>query len=111
VKERKKQPYRAPVVHPFFRDGTPDYLEECLAPAAIEKAGVWAKKPVESLIAKCRRTKGESMSNTDDMSFCAVLSTQLIARDLIFGARLESSRDAHGKLGVDVDRVRDGGGR
>lgn len=107
VLDRKKQPYRAPVVAPFFKDGVPDYVEEVLSPAAIAKAGIWAPKAVESLVAKCRRAKGESMSNTDDMSFCAVLSTQLMARDLVDGARLDrSSSDPSGRLGVDVDRLR-----
>jgi asparagine synthase (glutamine-hydrolysing) len=109
VLERKKQPYRAPVVQPFFASGTPDYVEAVLSPDAIKDTGLWQAQPVASLIAKCRRTGGKSMSNTDDMAFCAVLSTQLIARDLIQGARvLTAGDDTSGKLGVDVDRVRDG---
>jgi asparagine synthase (glutamine-hydrolysing) len=46
------------------------------------------------------------MSNTDDMAFCAILSTQLIARDLLEGARVRvAGDDTSGKLGVDVDRI------
>ncbi|WP_437311649.1 asparagine synthase (glutamine-hydrolyzing) [Sorangium sp. So ce388] len=108
VLERKKQPYRAPVVQPFFGSGTPDYVEACLSPDAIKDAGIWQAQPVAGLIAKCRRTGGKSMSNTDDMAFCAILSTQLIARDIIQGARVVSAADdASGRLGVDVDRLRD----
>lgn len=110
VLSRKKQPYRAPVVAPFFASGTPDYVEECLSPEAIKAAGIWQPQPIAGLVAKCRRTGGKSMSNTDDMAFCAALSTQLMARDLIAGARvLAAGDDASGKLGVDVDRLRDGG--
>jgi asparagine synthase (glutamine-hydrolysing) len=51
------------------------------------------------------------MSNTDDMAFCAVLSTQLLARDLLQGARvLSAGDDVSGRLGVDVDLVRDAAG-
>ncbi|MGK4004703.1 asparagine synthase (glutamine-hydrolyzing) [Sorangium sp. So ce1036] len=110
VLERKKQPYRAPVVQPFFGAGTPDYVEACLSPEAIKDAGIWQAQAVASLVAKCRRTGGKSMSNTDDMAFCAILSTQLMARDLIQGARVVSAGDdTSGRLGVDVDRARDAG--
>ena len=109
VLARKKQPYRAPVVAPFFASGTPDYVEACLSPEAIKDAGIWQAAPIAGLLAKCRRTGGKSMSNIDDMAFCAVLSTQLMARDLIVGARvLAAGDDPAGRLGVDVDRIRDG---
>lgn len=108
---RTKQPYRAPVVAPFFASGTPDYVEACLSPEAIKEAGIWQAQPIAGLVAKCRRTGGKLMSNTDDMAFCAVLSTQLMARDLLAGARvLSAGDDLSGRLGVDVDRIRDGGG-
>lgn len=109
VLARKKQPYRAPVVAPFFAEGTPDYVDACLGPDAIRAAGIWQPQPVASLVAKCRKTGGKAMSNTDDMAFCAILSTQLIARDLLEGARVRGAGDdTSGKLGVDVDRVRGG---
>lgn len=108
VLARKKQPYRAPVVQPFFGSGTPDYIEACLSPEAIKDTGIWQVQPTAGLLAKCRKTGGKSMSNSDDMAFCALLSTQLIARDLIKGARvLSAGDDTSGRLGVDVDRVRD----
>ena len=99
------------MVQPFFGSGTPDYVEACLSPEAIKDAGIWQAQPVASLVAKCRRTGGKAMSNTDDMAFCAILSTQLIARDLIQGSRVVSAGDdTSGRLGVDVDRVRDAAG-
>ncbi|AKT39952.1 asparagine synthase (glutamine-hydrolyzing) [Chondromyces crocatus] len=106
VLARTKQPYRAPVVAPFFGAEVPRYVEECLSPEAIQAAGVWQPQLVAALVAKCKKTGGKAMSNTDDMAFCAILSTQLMARDLIDGARLRAAgEDASGKLGVDVDRV------
>ena len=61
-------------------------------------------KAVAQLFAKCRATGGQGMSNTDEMAFCAALSLQLIARDLIGGARLDPPAPA-GRLGIDVDRL------
>jgi len=109
VLARKKQPYRAPVVAPFFAAGAPEYVEACLTPEAIQKAGIWQPQPVAGLLAKCRKTGGKAMSNTDDMAFCAILSTQLMARDLVAGVRvLAAGEDTRGRLGVDVDRVAGG---
>jgi asparagine synthase (glutamine-hydrolysing) len=93
-------------VAPFFASRTPDYVD----PVARRSNGrIWQPQPIAGLVAG-RRTGGKSMSNSDDMAFCAALSTQLMARDLIAGARvLAAGDDTSGKLGVDVDRIRDGG--
>jgi asparagine synthase (glutamine-hydrolysing) len=101
IRSRQKQPYRAPVARPFFT-GAPEWVEECLAPAAIEEAGVWLPAAVAGLAAKCRKTGGERMSNTDDMAICAVLSAQLLHRELIARPRAPGAAEP---LGVDVDRV------
>ncbi|MFZ5893636.1 MAG: asparagine synthase (glutamine-hydrolyzing) [Myxococcota bacterium] len=104
ILKRKKQPYRAPVVKPFISPSVPAYVEEALSPEAVNAAGILNAEAVAQLFAKCRATGGERMSNTDEMAFCAALSLQLIAKDLIGGARLNSPPPA-GKFGVDVDRV------
>ncbi|HET9932429.1 MAG TPA: asparagine synthase C-terminal domain-containing protein, partial [Polyangiaceae bacterium] len=104
ILRRKKQPYRAPVVKPFISPVVPDYVEEALSPTAVSAAGLFDVRAVSQLFAKCRATGGERMSNTDEMAFCAVLSLQLLARDLVGGARLTPPAPA-GRLGVDVDRV------
>ena len=102
--QRKKQPYRAPVVKPFFVPRVPDYVEELLAPDAVRDAGVLNAAAVAQLVAKCRATSGVGMSNTDEMAFCSVLSIALMARDLVKGARLRPTEPS-GRLGVDVDRL------
>jgi asparagine synthase (glutamine-hydrolysing) len=104
IRRRKKQPYRAPVVRPFFFPSIPDYVEEALSPQAVAAAGILDPTPVAQLFAKCRATGGQGMSNTDEMAFCAAISLQIIARDLIGGARLGPQPPA-GKLGIDVDRL------
>lgn len=105
ILKRKKQPYRAPVVKPFFTPSVPAYVEELLAPDAVRQAGVLDARAVAQLVAKCRATGGVGMSNTDEMAFCSVLSIALLARDLVGGARLRPDAPG-GRLGVDVDRLR-----
>jgi asparagine synthase (glutamine-hydrolysing) len=105
---RKKQPYRAPVVRPFFWPSVPPYVEEVLSPRAVRAAGIFDPAPVEQLLAKCRAAGGAGMSNSDEMAFCSVLSVQLLDRDLIRGERLAAAlADAAptGRPGVDVDCV------
>jgi asparagine synthase (glutamine-hydrolysing) len=105
IVQRKKQPYRAPVVKPFFVPRVPDYVEELLAPDAVRETSVLNPAAVAQLVTKCRATNGVGMSNTDEMAFCSVLSIGLLARDLVKGARLEPTEPS-GRLGVDVDRCR-----
>jgi asparagine synthase (glutamine-hydrolysing) len=105
IVHRKKQPYRAPVVKPFFLPRVADYVEELLAPDAVRETSVLNPAAVAQLVAKCRATNGVGMSNTDEMAFCSVLSIALLARDLVKGARLNPTEPS-GRLGVDVDRCR-----
>jgi asparagine synthase (glutamine-hydrolysing) len=100
---RKKQPYRAPVVRPFVAPA-PAYVEELLGPEALLAGGLFNPTAVAQLFAKCRATGGVGMSNSDEMAFCAVLSMQLLGRDLVGGARLGAAAPPE-HLGVDVDRV------
>jgi len=52
---------------------------------AIAAAGVFEPSVVAGLLAKCRRTGGENMSNTDNMRMLAVVSTQLTHESFIAG--------------------------
>ncbi len=104
ILRRKKQPYRAPVVRPFFFPSIPAYVEETLSPQVVAAAGILEPAAVAQLFAKCRATGGQGMSNTDEMAFCAAISLQLIARDLLGGARLDPPPPC-GRFGIDVDRV------
>jgi len=83
---RPKQPYRAPDAASFFFSGArPDWLEEVTSPDAIRACGVFDPSLVSGLFAKCERTGGANMGNTDNMRVLAVLSTQLTYRHFIVG--------------------------
>jgi asparagine synthase (glutamine-hydrolysing) len=74
---RPKQPYRAPDAASFFTPDRPAWFEAVMAERAIASAGVFDPSLVAGLLAKCERTGGENMSNTDNMRILAVVSTQL----------------------------------
>ncbi len=78
VRQRPKQPYRAPDAAAFFGAARPDWLEEIAGEHAVKAAGVFEPGPVAGLFAKCARTRGAGLGNTDNMRALAVLSTQLV---------------------------------
>ena len=82
---RTKQPYRAPDAASFFVPGRPAWFDEITSERAVAAAGVFKPSVVAGLLAKCRRTGGENMSNTDNMRVLAIVSSQLTHDGLISG--------------------------
>ena len=104
VRERKKQPYRAPDAVSFVGGGTKEWVRDILSPDAVRDAGVFNPKAVAQLLKKCERL-GDTphrYSNTDNMSLVGVISTQLIYKQYIEGESLQP-RDV--KLTTCVDRL------
>ena len=85
IRRRPKQPYRAPDAECFFAAGTPEWFGEVMSPAAVRDAGVFEPAMVAALLAKCARTGGARMSNTDNMRTLAIVSTQLTYASFIAG--------------------------
>ena len=85
VLARPKQPYRAPdaasLAGPYGPDG-PDWIDEVTSPDALEAAGVLDAGVARAVVAKARR-RGSALSHTDAMRLVLVLSTQVLARDLL----------------------------
>jgi asparagine synthase (glutamine-hydrolysing) len=81
VRNRHKQPYRAPDSQSFLMgsgsEKLHDYAEELLSPRAITDAGVFDPGTVGKLVAKARQ--GQVISVRDNMAFVGILSTQLVA--------------------------------
>jgi asparagine synthase (glutamine-hydrolysing) len=73
---RRKQPYRAPEVAPFF-DGavSPGWVDERLAPDALDAVGVFDPQRVATLVRRCRA--GRANGPREGMALIAVLSTQV----------------------------------
>jgi asparagine synthase (glutamine-hydrolysing) len=83
ILNRPKQPYRAPDAASFFAADRPAWFDETISAQAIASAGVFEPLMVAGLMAKCERSGGENMSNTDNMRVLAVLSTQLTYESFI----------------------------
>jgi asparagine synthase (glutamine-hydrolysing) len=76
IAERRKQPYRAPEVAPFFAGATsPAWVDERLSAADIDAAGVFDPVRVEALLRRCRA--GRATGPREAMALVAVLSTQI----------------------------------
>jgi asparagine synthase (glutamine-hydrolysing) len=80
VKNRPKQPYRAPDAKSFFPPaghGMPeDYVLEHLSPEQIEKDGIFHPQAVQKLVEKAKT--GRMNGVRDNMALVGILSTQII---------------------------------
>jgi asparagine synthase (glutamine-hydrolysing) len=80
VKNRPKQPYRAPDARSFFDPQTgaarDAYADELLSPGRIQKDGLFSPLAVQKLVAKAR--KGQVIGTKDNMALVGILSTQLL---------------------------------
>jgi len=87
VRNRPKQPYRAPDIPPFFAKGAPLYVDEMLDPVALRKSGLFDSAKVAPLIARCRR--GLAVSARESQALVGILSTQLWYERFFNNASLE----------------------
>ena len=84
VRQRVKQPYRAPDGPSFFFDGKPlPYVEELLGQARIRDAGYFQPAAVNRLFEKCR--SGKVIGFSDNMAFVGILSTMLVHDQFVQG--------------------------
>jgi asparagine synthase (glutamine-hydrolysing) len=83
ILQRPKQPYRAPDAASFFAPGRSDWFDELTSARAVEAAGVFEPALVSGLFAKCAKSGGARMSNTDNMRVLAIVSTQLTYESFI----------------------------
>jgi len=78
VRNRAKQPYRAPIREVFFNQSEPDYLKELLSDDALKKAGLFDDKKVGQLIARLNNPAVMQISEIHNMAFVGILSVQLL---------------------------------
>jgi asparagine synthase (glutamine-hydrolysing) len=103
---RKKQPYRAPDAASFLAQDAPAYIQELFADRALKSNGVFNSEAVRGLFDKCisKRDKVHEpglFSNTDNMAFVGILSTQLVVRQFIETFDPGSGADIQFKTFVD----------
>jgi asparagine synthase (glutamine-hydrolysing) len=76
VRQRKKQPYRAPDAASFFTNGSPiGYAAEQLSTTRLQHTGLFNPAAVQKLLAKA--AQGE-LGTKDNMGVVGIISTQLL---------------------------------
>uniref|UniRef100_UPI0028122C36 asparagine synthase-related protein n=1 Tax=Microbacterium sp. TaxID=51671 RepID=UPI0028122C36 len=106
ILRRPKQPYRAPDASAFFAGSEPDWMDDVLSDGAVREAGVFQATAVQRLLAKFRRDPGRAIGNTDSMRLMAVLTTQLLHRQLLAPDRRPETLLRH-SLTTLVDHAQD----
>ena len=80
VRNRPKQPYRAPDATSFFSPSTGkarrDYVDELLSASSIREFGIFDSAAVDKLVAKAKA--GRVSSFLDNAALVGILSTQLL---------------------------------
>jgi asparagine synthase (glutamine-hydrolysing) len=76
IRERPKQPYRAPIGEALVGTAAPDYVRELLAPEQIDAAGLLDSAAVVRLVRKFEQGKGAS--ETDEMGLVGAVSLMLL---------------------------------
>lgn len=85
IRRRPKQPYRSPDAASFAAEPGPDWLRSVFDEGEIRRAGIFEPLAAAELFAKCARSGGAGMGNTDNMRLLAVVSTMLAHRLFIEG--------------------------
>ncbi len=77
IRQRSKQPYRAPDSQSFFVDGKPlDYVADLMSEDRIKSVGLFDPKASAMLLKKCGA--GRARGFADNMAFVGILSTMLV---------------------------------
>jgi asparagine synthase (glutamine-hydrolysing) len=76
VRDRTKQPYRAPDTRSFWARGdAPEYVSTLLSPRRLSEAGYFEPTVVAQLLEKCR--VGRAIGFGDNVAFVGILTTML----------------------------------
>ena len=97
IRQRAKQPYRAPDAHCFFDTDSGmarfEYVDAMLSPSAIEDAGLFDPAAVGKLIAKAKR--GAAIGTKDNMALVGILSAQLVVEQFVKGRPVDVPETVH----------------
>jgi asparagine synthase (glutamine-hydrolysing) len=92
IRQRSKQPYRAPDIKSFFDTETGrarfDYVDEMLSSEAVASAGLFEPEAVTKLVEKARN--GTAIGTKDNMALVGILSAQLVFEQLIRGRAVDA---------------------
>jgi asparagine synthase (glutamine-hydrolysing) len=102
IAQRRKQPYRAPEVTPFFAAGSPDWIEERLSAMALRESGIFDEHRVAGLVRRCRA--GRATGPREGMALVGVVSTQVWHEDFCGpGRACYAEETAEPKVVIDLN--------
>ena len=91
IRQRSKQPYRAPDAQSFFDTESGmarfEYVDEMLSPEAVASAGLFDPAAVTKLVEKART--GAAIGAKDNMALVGILSAQLVVEQFIHGRTVD----------------------
>lgn len=83
IRNRAKQPYRAPIREALLTSGPDSYVKTMLSERYLRKTGYFNEKKVGHLIAKLEKNSSSPANETQNMALVGILSTQLLHRQFI----------------------------
>jgi asparagine synthase (glutamine-hydrolysing) len=103
---RKKQPYRAPDATSFLSQDGPEYVQELFSIGRLKTSGIFNPLVVRGLFEKCISKRDHVsepglFSNTDNMAFVGILSTQLVVQQFIESFKPDHKIAIHFKTFID----------
>ena len=90
VRNRAKQPYRAPIKESFWTDESGSYVHELLSESAINKTGYFDAKKVSFLKKKFTRDSTQVANEVQNMALVGILSTQVLHQQFVEDFRPET---------------------
>jgi asparagine synthase (glutamine-hydrolysing) len=91
IRQRAKQPYRAPIGDVFCSADAPEYVGHLLSPETVQRDGYFNPAAVQHLLAKGRSSP--ALSESDSMALVGILSTQLWHTQFVTSFRGDSIRE------------------
>jgi asparagine synthase (glutamine-hydrolysing) len=83
IRNRAKQPYRAPIREALLTGGPDCYVKTMLSERYIGETGYFNEKRVGHLIAKFEKNSSSPANETQNMALVGILSTQLLHHQFI----------------------------
>ncbi len=89
IRQRPKQPYRAPIKESFLADEPGSYVKELLSEEKIKASGYFDAKKVAFLRKKFSKDSKQAANETQNMAMVGILSTQLLHQQFIEDFKLD----------------------
>ncbi|MCK4503088.1 MAG: asparagine synthase C-terminal domain-containing protein, partial [Desulfuromonadales bacterium] len=83
IRQRPKQPYRAPIKESFLTDETGSFIQDYLADDAISRYGYFDPKKVSFLRKKFTKDSMQTANEVQNMALIGILSTQILHKQFI----------------------------